>query len=221
MRDDLAAKMKQQDSALLISSMEKEFGTTTYSLWHLFRDAQRETLFRLLESTLEEQESTFRQIYREQIKLIHAMREMRIPVPKVFEDPAWYILNRDLNAALSGTEINRPKIQHLVSEMILGGFAPDRNTLDFTASKLLAHLTKGLVSASDDIAAMQEVIDIFRILAPLALSYDLWESQNDYFYCGRKQLGFMQHLAEKGDPRAARWISRFEELGSWLGVKCT
>jgi len=220
MKDHFKAAIQQDDIPLLVNLMEKEFGTEIYSLWHLFKDEQRETLFFLMDSTLEDLESSFRQIYRDQITLIHAMREMRIPVPRVIEDPVWYILNKDLKMALLDKEISRQKIQHLVSEMIRGEFSADKNTLDFTASNLIASLTKKLTSAPDDVAAMQEICDLFRILSPLSLRYDLWESQNDYFYCGKKQLSFMQRRAEKGDARAVLWISRFSELGRWLGVKC-
>lgn len=221
MQTGFRTALLETDTGLLLKMMEEEFGTSTYSLWHLFKDAQRETLFKLLESTLDDLESTFRQIYRQQITLIHAMKEMQIPVPKVFEDPVWYILNVDLNKALKADEINRQKIQHLVGEMIRGRFLPDRSTLDFTASNLMAKLTRKMATAPDDTVAMQEIIDLFGILAPLALSYDLWESQNRYFHAGKKQLDFMRHRAEKGDVRAVKWLSLFEELGTWLGVKCT
>ena len=217
MEDSLKAAFRTANIPLLVRSLETEFGTSTYSLWHLFRDGQRETLFRLLESTLEDLDSSFRQIYRDQITLIHAMREMRIPVPRVFEDPVWYILNRDLNQALS--EGGDPqKIQHLVNEMIHGQFSPDRSTLNFTASKRITSLTKKLTCVTDEIIAMQEIIDLFKILAPLSLDYELWECQNDYFYCGKKQLTFMKQRAGMEDSRAVRWISHFNELGTWLGV---
>ena len=219
MQDYLATALRQPDIKTLVNSLESEFGTSTYSLWHLFKDGQRKTLFRLLESTLEDLESSFRQIYQQQIQLIHAMREMQIPVPKVFEDPVWYILNEDLNNALSDEETDLRKIQHLINEMIHGQFSPDRSTLNFTASNRITILTKKFASESDDISAMQEIIDLFKSLAPLSLDYDLWECQNAYFYCGKKQKAFMQRRAGLGDSRAAGWISHFDELGTWLGVK--
>jgi len=221
MREQLKAALAVPDIPLLVRIMETEFGTSTYSLWHLFKDAQRETLFQLMESTLDELESSFRQIYRQHITLIHAMKEMHIPVPKVFEDPVWYILNVDLNKSLSGNEINLQKTRHLVNEMIRGQFSPDRSTLNFTASNLIGSLTKKLVGVPDDIAAMQEIIEVFRTLAPLSLNYELWECQNDYFYTGKKQLAFMQRRANMGDSRAVQWIAIFKELGTWLGIQCT
>ena len=219
MRESLKTALLVQDVPQLIGIMEQEFGTSTYSLWHLFKDAQRETLFRLLGSTLEDLESSYRQIYRQHITIIHAMKEMQIPVPKVFEDPVWYILNVDLNKAISAEEINRQKIRQLVNEMISGSFSPDRSTLNFTASKRITSLTKKMAAIPDDIHVMEVIIDLFRILFPLALDYELWECQNDYFYTGKKQLAFMLKRSTNGDIQAVQWITRFRELGTWLGVK--
>ncbi len=220
MKDSLKTALMASDVPLLVRTMEQEFGTSLYSLWHLFKDAQRKTLFRLLESTLEDMETSYRQIYRQHITLIHAMKDVQIPVPKIFEDPVWYILNVDLNKALSGEVINRQKIRQMVNEMTLGQFSPDKSTLNFTTSKLITSLTKKLVTAPDDIPLMQEIVDIFAILAPLSLNYELWECQTDYFYTGKKQLAFMQHQAAKGDSHAVQWVALFRELGTWFGVKC-
>ena len=220
MRNRLRYALKEPDAPRLISTMAKEFGTATYSLWHLFKDAQREILFSLLNSTLMDLESSFRQIFRQHITLIHAMKEMQIPVPVVIENPVWYIINRDLNEALLEKEMNLKKIHLLVNEMVHGQFAPDRSILDFTASNAIALRMKTLVAKPDAIDILKDTRELFLILAPLALNYDLWQCQNDYFYTGRKQLESMQNRAAGNDPVAAQWISLFQELGIWLGVKC-
>ncbi|MCK9580202.1 MAG: DUF3536 domain-containing protein [Methanoregula sp.] len=219
-QDRLYAALGDTDTALLIHIMEEEFGTSIYSLWHLFKDAQRDTLFQLLASTLTDLESSFRQIYRQHIKLIHAMREMQIPVPRVLEDPVWHTLNVDLNTALMAENPDKQKAHKLVNEMIMGQFAPDGSTLGFTASRLFASLTKKMVATPEDPGVMQEIVDIFTILAPLSLNYELWECQNDYFYTGKKLTSFMLQKAKKGDAQAVLWIAVFRQLGSCLGVRC-
>jgi hypothetical protein len=216
----LRAALHEGNTARMIAIMDQEFGTSTYSLWHLFKDAQRDILCRLLESTLTELESSFRQIYRQHITLIHAMREMQMPVSRVFVDPAEYILNVDLNSALMAEHGDLQAIRHLVGEITRGRFEPDRETLGYTASKLFAARTKKLSAAPEDTTAMQEIVDIFTILAPLSLDYELWECQNNYFYTGRKLAAVMQKRAAAEDDKALAWISAFRELGTHLGVSC-
>jgi alpha-amylase/alpha-mannosidase (GH57 family) len=219
MRNRLRYALRDPDMPRLISSMTSEFGTATYSLWHLFKDAQREILFRLLEATLQNLESSFRQIYRQHITLIHAMQEMQIPVPEVIENPVGHVLNRDLNDALQKPDPDLPAIRHLVNEIVHGRFLPDRPTLGFTASNKLTSLTRALASKPDNTMKLQEIIALFTTLAPLSLNYDLWKCQNDYFYTGTRQLGSMEERAAGGDAAAVQWISHFRELGTWLGVK--
>lgn len=218
MRNRFRFALKDPEPAQLINTMEKEFGTATYSLWHLFKDAQREILSRLLDSTLKNLEWSFRQIYQQHITLIHAMNEMRIPVPVVIENPVWYIINRDLNLALLEKELNPKKIRTLVNELVHGQFSPDRSILDYTASNAITSRTKALAARPDSLDLLKDINALFSILAPLALKYELWQSQNDYFFTGKKQLASMQKRAAGNDPLAVQWVSRFRELGKWLGV---
>jgi hypothetical protein len=219
LEDRFRPLVTEADIPRLIALMEEEFGTSTFSLWHLFKDGQRDTLFRLMDSTLSDLESSFRQIHRQNITLIHAMREMHIPIPKVLEDPVWYILNVDLNNALLAGAVNRQKVRTLVTEMTRMQFVPDRSTLNFTASGLITGLVRSIAAAPEDHKRLEEVIEIFTILSPLGLNYEIWECQNDYFYTGRKQLSFMRQKKEKGDPAAGDWVRLFRELGTWLGVR--
>jgi hypothetical protein len=66
---------------------------------------------------------------------------------------------------------------------------------------------------------MEKINEIFTILCPLSLKYNLWECQNDYFRIGRKKAAGMQDRARSGRADARQWIRLFEELGCYLGVK--
>jgi hypothetical protein len=78
---------------------------------------------------------------------------------------------------------------------------------------------KILLEHPDDILLMEKIATIFRVLSPLSLKYNLWESQNDYFFIGRKKAMDLQLLSGSGDAHARQWIRLFEELGGYLGVK--
>jgi ribosomal protein L15 len=66
---------------------------------------------------------------------------------------------------------------------------------------------------------MEKINEVFHILCPLSLEYNLWKSQNYYFRIGRKKAAGMQDTAGSGDAGARQWIRLFEELGCNLGVK--
>ncbi|MDO9323399.1 MAG: DUF3536 domain-containing protein, partial [Methanoregula sp.] len=219
MRDELQDGFSRSDIPDMIRSLEKHYGSRVYSLWDLFRDGQRKVLYSILDTTLTDMESAFRHIYNQFLPLLHAMKEMQIPPPKVIEDPVWYIINLDLKKVLSGTPIDTARLAVLIDEMTRGKFEPDTETLNFTASIAITNLMQRLFENPEDLILMEKIATVFKILSPLSLKYNLWECQNDYFHIGQKKAAAMQTLSGSGDIHARQWTRLFEELGGDLGVK--
>jgi hypothetical protein len=147
------------------------------------------------------------------------MKEMQIPPPKVLEDPVRYIINLDLRKVLSNGNLETQRLSVLVDEMTTGKFESDTATLNFTASIAITNLIQRLFENPDDLVLMQKIVTVFSVLSPLALKYNLWESQNDYFHLGQKKAATMKALSGSGDTHAQEWTKLFEELGEYLGVK--
>jgi hypothetical protein len=209
----------KSDVPQLILTMEMIFGSRSYSLRQLFKDGQRKVLYTILESTLDDLESVFRQIYKCHFGLLHTMKDLQIPVPKGFQDPIVYILNKDLEKNLACGDIDLVQIRQLVDELVKGHFSPDMQRLNVTATATFTAFTKKLQANPHDVLLMETVNDLFRILTPLSLEYNLWECQNDYFHISSETATFMRKKAGNGDNNAARWVRLYEELGGYLGVK--
>jgi alpha-amylase/alpha-mannosidase (GH57 family) len=219
MRDELMDVFSRSDIPRIILCLEGHYGSHSYTLWHMFRDGQRKVIYAILESTLADTESAFRLIYKQFFPLLSAMREMQIPPPKVLEDPVWYIINLDLKKTLSAEDPDTQRLAVLVCEMTKGKFKPDTATLNFTASAAITTLMQQFLENPDDTFLMGKINEVFKILCPLALEYNLWECQNYYFRIGRKKAAGMQDRAGSGSADARQWIRLFEELGCYLGVK--
>jgi alpha-amylase/alpha-mannosidase (GH57 family) len=219
MRDELMDVFSKSDIPRMKLSLNEHYGSHSYTLWHLFKDGQRKVLYAILDSTLADMESAFRHIYKQFFPLLSAMKEMQIPPPKVLEDPVWYIINLDLRKILSAENPDTKRLTILVGEMTKGKFEPDTATLNFTASAAITTLMQRLPESPDDTVLMEKINEVFKILSPLALKYNLWECQNHYFRIGRKKASGMQDRAGSGDAYARQWIRLFEELGCYLGVK--
>jgi alpha-amylase/alpha-mannosidase (GH57 family) len=219
MRDELMDVFSQSDIPRMMLTLEKHYGSHSYTLRHLFRDGQRKAIYAVLDSTLADRESAFRHMYKQFFPLLSAMKEMQIPPPKVLEDPVWYILNLDLKKILSAKDPDTQRLAVLVDEMTRGKFEPDTATLNFTASAAITALMRRLLESPDDVFLTEKINEVFKILTPLALKYNLWECQNYYFRISREKAVGMQVLARSGDAHARQWIRLFEELGGYLGVK--
>ncbi|HUT39152.1 MAG TPA: DUF3536 domain-containing protein [Methanoregula sp.] len=219
MRDELMDGFSKSDIPLMILCLEKHYAGHSYSLWDLFRDGQRTVLYAILDSTFTELESAFRQIYKQYSPLLLAMKEMQIPPPKILEGPIWYIINRDLEKILSGSDPDTKQLRVLADEMIKGNFEPDTEKLNFTASTAITHLMQHLLKNPDDLFLLEKITVIFTLLSPLSLKYNLWKCQNYYFRIGQEKAAGMQDLKNAGDAHALQWVRLFEELGRYLGVK--
>jgi hypothetical protein len=219
MRNELLEGFSKSDIPRMILRLEGYYGNRFYSLWDLFRDGQRKVLYSILNSTLADMESAFRHIYNQFLPLLHAMKEMQIPPPKVLEDPVWYIINLDLKKVLMDPDPDTQRLAVLVDEMTKGKFEPDTATLNFTATIAITNLMQRLSENTDDLLLMEKIATVFKLLSPLSLKYNLWECQNDYFHIGKKNAAAMQALSGTGDTRARQWVRLFEELGGYLGVK--
>ncbi|NMB79886.1 MAG: DUF3536 domain-containing protein [Methanomicrobiales archaeon] len=221
MQAELRNAFSLSDVPQLIIAIRKHFGERSYSLWDLFKDGQRKVLYYILDSTLQDLESEYRQIYRTHFPLLKVMREMQVPVPKALEDPVWYILNADLKKALKAQEIDTADLYILVNEMINSKFTPDTEVLEFAATKAILSRMQQIPASADATGLLETINTVFKTLQPLNLNYDLWESQNMYFRIGRRDYKPAREKAKSGDEKARRWVAAFEELGKNLGVNCS
>lgn len=219
MRDELTEGFSKSDIPRMILCLEEHYASHSYSLWDLFRDGQRKVLYAILDSTFADMESSFRRVYKQFYPLLHAMKEMQIPPPKVLEGPIWYIINRDIEEVLSADDPDLKRLRALTEELIRGNFEPDSEKLNFTASTAITKHMQKLNKNPDDLVLLEQITEIFTLLSPLSLNYNLWECQNYYFRIGRERAAGMLDRQKAGDAHARQWIRLFEDLGIHLGVK--
>ena len=219
MREELMEGFSKSDIPRMILCLEEHFAGHSYSLWDLFRDGKRKVLYAVLKSTFADMDSACRQIYRQHSPLLYAMKAMQIPPPTVLEGPIWYIINRDLEKALSAPDPDVKEIRHLAEEMMRGNFEPDTENISFTASTAITNLMKHLRKNPDDLLLLEKITGIFTLLAPLSLTYNLSECQNYYFRIEKETGAGMLDRKKAGESHAQEWVRLFNELGTFLGVK--
>lgn len=205
----------------VIRLMDNHFGTHNYSLWHLFKDERRKVFSQILETTLQNIEVYFRQIYENDYNIMQAMQEMQIPLPKALATPIEFILNTDLRKLLEDKEVDLDKLQRLIEEFKELHVATDKTILSFVASQRINALMRRLSQSPENIELIQTIETILRLLGTLPIELDLWESQNIYFFFGKRYYEEMEHKTSKGDETAKEWIRHFFDLGDVLQVRLT
>jgi hypothetical protein len=173
-----------------------------------------------LGSTMDDIETSFRQIYDHHYPLMQIKNEITLPLPRMLMTVVEFVLNRDISAVLEAEDVDIKRFKQLVEEMKRWSFKRDQANFAFLASQRVSNLMGRLSDHPDNIQLMEKVIIILELLGQLHLDLDLWRAQNIYFAMGRKI--YPDIIAQAGkDELASRWAKFFEQLGEILLVNIT
>ncbi len=210
---------QRSDIAAAVSEIDHFFKRANYSLWHLFKDEQRKIIDTILEQALAGARMSFRQINDQQQPLIRAMRTMQIPLPKLLSATSEVIANESLLKAIQEEDIDIPRLEEIVQNITRWDLPVDTMKFSLAVSKRINAVMERLRDRLDDIHLLEQAVTILRIVAPLHLDLDLWQSENIYFAIAQNEYQQRMELAEKTSASMRKWIELFTHLGEYLDVR--
>ena len=220
MRTLMTNAFLESDIPSVIGVIKDYFKYHNYSLWHLFKEEQQKILNQVLGSTMDDIETSFRQIYDHHYPLMQIKNEISLPLPRMLMTVVEFVLNRDISAILESEDVDIKRFKQLVEEMKRWSFKRDQANFAFLASQRVSSLMKRLSDHPDNIHLMEKIIIILELLVQLSLDLDLWKAQNIYFAMGSKI--YPDIFSQAGtDELAGRWVKLFERLGEILQVNIT
>jgi len=220
MHSEIKDAFQEGDIPKLIRLMDNHFGDHNYSLWHLLRDKKREVLNNILESTLEEAETSLREVFERHYSVMYALKENNIPLPKAFAASMEFVLNADFKKLIEQDEVDPGTLKRIIDEFQKWQLEPDSDSLGFAASKKINDLMSEIRADPENLTLLENTVQLMATLKTFSLDLNLWKSQNLYFsHC--QQLGRdMQLRAKKNNLRANTWMGLMKSLGDHLSVKC-
>ena len=205
----------------IIRLLDKHFGSSTYSLRSLFRDEQRKVLGYILDSTVSEIESAYRQLYENHFPTMRFLTEMEGPVPKAFHSAAELILNIDLHRALKSDTFEAETIKNLVNTADSWHVDLDMDGLAYDFKVSLEGMIAAFTQAPEDTTRLQELVDAVTLARSMPFTVELWQTQNQYYeMLNSTRLGYQQR-ADSGDEAAKAWLAAFHNLGEQLLIRGT
>lgn len=218
MHREIKEAFLKSDISETIRLIEKHFLEHGYSLWHLFKDEQRKVLKQILSSTLKDVENSLLQIKEHHYPITQAMKQMKVPLPKVIAVTVELAFNIDLLQALEDEPLDTSRLKNLVDQAKRWSIGVDKTTLGFIASNKVNNIMESFLNQPQDVALLEAAESLLGILNPLALNLNLWKAQNIYFSIGRQIYSAMKQKAEAGDAGAKKWVERIISLGEYLKV---
>jgi len=197
--------------------LEKHFGPSLYSLMDLFRDEQRKILNGILESTLEDVEGIYRQVYESNAPLLRFLKEVHIPAPRPLYTTAEHILNTSLRSAFEDEELDLQAIENFLTFADLEGVALDSATLEMAVRKRMERLAEDLVEQPTELPLMEELDVAADLLKRLPFEVNLRRVQNLFYTLMQEAY---PELQARKDENARAWVALFKDLAEklWLRI---
>ncbi len=216
---DVEEPFSRADFADVIRLLDKDFGESTYSLLSLFRDEQRKVSNLILESTLGEAESVYRQLYENHAPMMRFLTDLRIPLPRAFYTVAEFVLSANLRHAFENGELDRGRIMALLDEAKVANVELDGASLSYSITQSLERMMDALYNSPDEPDLLERLGAAVSLALSLPFRVDLWKIQNRYYEMLQTIYSEFQAKATKGNTEAKNWVQRFASLGNTLSVK--
>jgi alpha-amylase/alpha-mannosidase (GH57 family) len=203
-KTDMLRRYGRSTVADVVRGMDEAFPGGGFSLTDLFLDERRQVLARVTRVTLLKHEETYQQIWEENRKLVHYLRQADAPIPEALALVARHVLAEQILAELAAADARGDR-----------GALPDRMfelAGEAAALGLVLNLDAGKPSAvrlvRRALVAVAETPSPARVAHALALvdganrlglRYARWAAQNFFFETWARQPGAHAVLAPLGD----------------------
>jgi alpha-amylase/alpha-mannosidase (GH57 family) len=215
---DLKMAFFDRDFPAVIRRMDERFGGDTFSIRSLFPDSQRRVLDLILESTLAQAGSVYRQLYEQHAPLMRFLSDIDQPTPAAFRAAAEYVLNADLKRVLTEQPVDLQRVTRVLDQVRSSQVKLDTRALTLTFQHSLEQLAVCLWQNPDNLKTLRVLEDLARIATLTVGEVDLWKVQNLYFDLMKAHYPWKQRAAQRGDDDAATWVNSFRRLGDQLSV---
>ena len=215
---DLRTPFLDRDFPSVIRRLDTQFQNNTFSFKSLFSDTQRRILDRILESTLTEAETAYRELYRHHAPLMRFMSDLGLPLPEAFTTTAEYVLNTDLRRTLAREPLDMQRVRDLLEEVQSAKVQLDIKGLSYAFERSIARLARQLSENPDDESLLSTLEALATTARAMAFDVDVWQVQNIYFDLMKEHYPRYRLLTADGDSKAIQWVSSFSRLGEQLAI---
>lgn len=202
----------------VVRLLDKHFGTSIYSLKSLFREEQRKIIDNILESTLAEMESAYRQVYQSQYPLMRFLTDLGNPLPGAFRSAAEFIINAELRRTLATDTPDIDAVEKLLHDARLWSVQLDCGGLEYIFRGTMEKKMASFVASPDDLAMLGEMIALMSLAQSLPFLVNTRQVQNLYYRMLGEAYPDFQSKAKGEEQVAKDWIAQFVLLGEKLSM---
>jgi hypothetical protein len=197
----------------VIRFLDQHFGAEPITIRSVLRDEQRRILNELLNTTLEEAETTFRQLHERYDPLMRYHARLGIPLPKVLRMAAEFDLNVQIRRLLNEDPLPLLELESRLRESQDEKVALDETTL-LAFQQAIERATQRFVRRPEDLDRLEVLGALVTIVRETDLAVDLRVAQNRYY----RMLHSPRPHVEGNGQAQQRWTELFEGLAVKLSI---
>ena len=216
---EIKASFQEGDICAVIRTMSGYFGTYHYSLWHLFRDEQRQIVSRIYSDTAREIEFAFRYIYERYYPLAQAMAQINMPLPKTFAATAEFILLSDLAGELERDPVDCRRLENLIHELKRQSIPLYTDQVSYAVTRKVNRLIGRLEAHPQERQTLRQIRDLLRIFREVPQDFEFWKAQNAFFNLKKKNYGRLERRAAGGDGQARAALGEMADVARLLDLQ--
>ncbi len=190
-----------------------------FSLKELFRDRRRMILSKILNTTLEEIEAEYKQIYHHNATLMRFLKDLGIPLPQALLCAADLNLNAELRHALAEKEPNIEQINTLFDEAKILDIKLDDVSLGYVLKANLEKIAQDLYADPTSLTLLGNLDTMTSLTHVLPFEVELWRIQNIFYRILHEFYPYLQRKAAQGDKDTLVWVDLFNSLGEKLHIQ--
>ena len=217
MKITLTGTFARHSLSEVMRSLDRIFGDEYYTAKDLFLDDRRRVLAQVSEGMLERLEETYRQLYRENRRLVEYLHELNVPLPHGFSLAAEFLVNRTFSRVMANV-IEQGQRDDEVEEVLREARKWQVPLATKEAEYLVGRAIEGHIAAvlGDPLGNGAMVASrLLRVAEHVSLRLNLWRAQTLFVQVCRRHLhGFLTRRSE--DETVARQLSMLRRLGEQL-----
>jgi alpha-amylase/alpha-mannosidase (GH57 family) len=215
---DLLRLFARHSLSEVVRALDHAFGETYYTAKDLLLDDRRRVLARVGEGVMTRLEETYRQLYRENRRLMEYLRELDVPLPQGFALAAGFLVNRSFSRvalSLLQTKSDGEELEEILTEARKWKVSLETKGVEGMMRLALQERLSPLLD--DPLAeAVPGTLQLLDLADRLGLTPDLWQAQTLFAQVCRRHL---PSLLARGayEGAVARQVTLLCTLGERLG----
>jgi alpha-amylase/alpha-mannosidase (GH57 family) len=201
----------------VVRSLDRTFGESYYTAKDLFLDDRRRVLAQIGEGMLERLEETYRQLYRENRRLMEYLHELNVPLPQGFALAAEFLVNRTFSRAIASV-IEKEQSDDEVEEVLQEARKWQVPLATKESEHLVCRAIEGHIAAllSDPLRNGAALASrLLHVAEHIHLRLNLWRAQTLFVQVCHKHLhDLLQRRSDNKD--VARQLTTLRRLGEQL-----